>query len=512
MLKSLRDFIGIAPAVFGSSRSGRNVAWNVLGGAWAGVLVVLATPFYVSRLGLEGYGLVGLWLVMQVMMGLLDVGMGATVVKAFAGSRPDRDGHEFKRDLLRTLEVFYWGVALVFSVALVLTSGWIGEHWLKSHALSSASVSDALRLMAIALGLQFPSSLYANGLAGLQEQGKMNGLQILGNTLRYGGGVAVLLWRPDVVSFFVIQSLVAAVQTLVMRRALWQRVFAIAAGHPVFRIELIQRTWRYSAGMALTSIAAVLMANADRIALSRLLPTAELGKYSIAFSATGLIQLGIQPFYRAFFPRYAELVSAGDAGQLRAVYFRSCQLMAFAIIPLGIIGWTFAPQLLTSWLGRHDETVTVVFRWLLIGITCAGLMWLPAAFQQAHGWTRLHASMIAGALVLGTPMMVWAIRTMGTVGATTVWVLHGVSIITIGLWLMHRRLLVGEMVAWYRVVLLPPLVLTLPVVGLSWWAMPNDLGRWTSLGWVGATGCVVIACALAFEVRGSRGNLPLTSH
>src|SRR2546422_1800849 len=186
----------------------------------------------------------------------------------------------------------------------------------------------------------------------------------------------------------------------------------------------------------------VLMANADRIALSRLLPTAELGKYSIAFAATGLIQLGIQPFYRAFFPRYAELVSAGNAGLLRAVYFRSCRLMAFAIIPLGIIGWTFAPQLLTSWLGRHDETVTVVFRWLLIGITCSGLMWLPAAFQQAHGRTRLHASMIAGALVLGAPIMVWAIRTLGTVGATTVWVLHGMSGITLELWLMHRRLLV----------------------------------------------------------------------
>src|SRR6267143_1824359 len=129
MLKSLRDFIGIAPAVFGSSRSGRNVAWNVLGGAWAGVLVVLATPFYVSRLGLEGYGLVGLWLVMQVMIGLLDVGMGATVVKSFAGARQDEEGHGFKRDLLRTREGFYWGVAFVLAVSLALTSGWVGGHW-----------------------------------------------------------------------------------------------------------------------------------------------------------------------------------------------------------------------------------------------------------------------------------------------------------------------------------------------------------------------------------------------
>src|SRR5262249_783649 len=159
-----------------------------------------------------GYGIVGLWLVMQVMMGLLDIGMGATIVKSFAGARQDLEGHTFKRDLLRTLEVFYWSVALALTVGLALASGWIGTHWLKWRVLSSDCVSAALRLMAIALGFQFPSSLYLNGLAGLQEQGKMNMLQILGNSLRYGGGVAVLLWRPEVGWFFVVQSLVAAIQ------------------------------------------------------------------------------------------------------------------------------------------------------------------------------------------------------------------------------------------------------------------------------------------------------------
>ena len=480
-----------------------------MGGVFAGALVVLVTPFYVSRLGLEGYGLVGLWLVMQVMMGLLDIGMGATVVKLFAGARPDPDGHAFKRDLLRTLEVFYWSVALALSVVLVIASRWIGDHWLTLHELSSASVGHAIQLMAIALGFQFPSTLYANGLAGLQEQGRMNALQILGNALRYGGGVVVLLWRPEVAWFFAIQVLVAALLTLLTRHVLWRMLYPLTAARSVVRMELIRRTWRYSAGMALTSIAAVLMANVDRVTLSRMLPTAELGKYSIAFAATGLLQLGIQPFYRAFFPRYAELVAAGDPVRLRAVYFTSCRLMALVVIPLGIIGWVFAPQLLGAWLGRQEETVTVVFRWLLIGITCAGLMWLPAAFQQANGWTRLHASMIGGALVLGAPIMVWAIRTQGTVGGTVVWVLHGVSGLTLGLWLMHRRLLPGELGAWYRAVLLPPLALTLPLVGLAWWAMPRDLGRWSSLAWVGATG-IVVACGAAIVVGGMRGLLRMT--
>lgn len=498
MLKRIKGMAQTLTVLLSSSRSLKNVMWNLLGGAWVGVLIVISTPWYVSLLGLEGYGILGLWLMMQVMMGLLDIGMGATLVREFADSRQDRNALEFKRDLLRTLEIVYWVVAALLALALVLSAGWISAHWLKSQMLPNASIINAIRLMAIALGLQFPYALYMNGLAGLQEHGRMNAIQIAGNSLRYGCGVAVLLWRADLVWFFAVQSLVAAVQTFATRSVLLRMVSEESARKPHFRIEMLQRLWRYSIGMALTTVAAVLLANADRIALSKMVPTEELGKYAVAFTATGLLQMAIQPFYRAFFPRYSELVSSGDAKLLRDEYFKSCRLMAVVIIPAGIIGWIFAPHLFFIWLGKYDETIIDVFRWLLIGITCSGLVWLPAAFQQAHGWTRLHATMIAGALVLGAPAMIWAIKAYGTVGATTVWIVHGVSGITLEMWLLHRRLLIGELSCWYSSVLLSPLLVAIPLVCLSWWLMPHGLNKWVNLCWIGTTGVVVITVALSF--------------
>jgi O-antigen/teichoic acid export membrane protein len=313
MLKKFSDIARNLTALFTSNPSAKNVIWNLAGGAWAGVLIVLATPWYVSLLGLEGYGILGLWLMMQVMMGLLDVGMGATLVREFADSRSDRNGLAFKRDLLRTLEIVYWLIAALLVIVLVSLAGWAGDHWLKSTTLSNASIGDALRLMAIALGFQFPYALYSNGMAGLQEQGRMNAIQILGNSLRYGCGVAVLFWRADIVWFFAVQALVSAAQTFATRLVVWGMIADAATPPPAFRMAMLKRLWRFSVGMALTSLAAVLLANADRIALSKMVSTEELGKYAVAFTATGLLQLAIQPFYRAFFPRYAELVSQGDS-------------------------------------------------------------------------------------------------------------------------------------------------------------------------------------------------------
>lgn len=512
MISRLRHSVLNATALFAAHRSARNVVWNLLGGMSLGVMTVLATPVYVTRLGLEGYAVVGLWLVMQVMIGLLDMGMGASVVRSFAGAQSGSEGAAYRRDLLRTLEVFYWIVALALAVVFAFTAEWTGTHWLKTTTLSGVAVTHALQLMGIALGFQFVSVLYTNGLSGLQAQGMMNALQTGSSILRYGGGVAVLLWRADLPSFFLTQAIVAAAQTLVTRAVLWRMIVARAdGGRPAFRVELIRQLWRYSVGMAFSSVAAVLLSNADRIAIGTLLPAVELGKYSIAFTATGLLQVGIQPFYRAFFPRYSELVSTGNYERLRTEYFRSCQLVAGFLIPLLIAGWIFAPQLLTAWLGHYEPTVVAVFRWLLVGVSCSGLTWLPAALQQATGWTRLHASMIAGALVVGAPLMVFAIRTFGTVGATTVWVIHGLSGVTIELWLMHRRLLVGELGRWYRLVIALPIVLTLPVIGLSWWAMPHDLGRWSGLAWVGVTTAGAIGLVLIFGLSHARNLRPSTA-
>lgn len=479
-----------------------------MGGVWVGVLVVVATPWYVSRLGLDGYGIVGLWLVLQGMMALLDVGVGVTVVREFAAASTSADGPAYRRNVLRTLEVLYWGVALVLGVGLLIAADWIGRHWLHVSGIPTQDIVAAVRIMALALALQFPVTLYSNGFAGIQEHGRMNALQVLGNSLRYGGGAAVLLWSPHVLPFFAVQACVAAFQTVVTRHMLLQRLNGPGAPAPRISFGLLKPLWAYSAGMAVNSSAAVLMANADRLVLSAWSTTSELGKYSVAFTASGLLQLGIQPFYRAFFPRYAELVAAGVPAVLEREYFRSCQLMAVIVVPVGVVGCVYAPELIRVWLGTADATVASILRWLLFGIMCAGMMWLPAAFQQAHGWTTLHASMIAGALAVGLALMPWTLPTFGTAGATVVWVVHGTSCLTLGLWLMHRRLLPGRLAAWYRTVLLPPVIASVLVTVPSRWLLPDGLGRVATFAWVCATGLLVLAVLARTTLRAVRDASP----
>lgn len=487
-----------------ASRSLRNVMWNMVGGLWAGILVIVATPWYVVRLGLEGYAIVGLWLMMQVMLGLLDMGLGATLVREFADARRGAEESKYRQDLLRTLEIVYGSTAAILCLLLVTFAGAVAQHWLRVPTASSPTVALAIRLMALTLGFQFPCVLYINGLAGIQEHGRMNALQILWNGLRYGCGMVVLYWQPGIVTFFLAQVMIAACQVLSMRSVLWRSISMGSEHRPAFRPDLLRHLWRFSAGMAATAGASVLLANSDRLVLSRMLPTSELGKYTVAFTATGILQMGIQPFYRAFFPRYAELVSLGDEELLRREYLRSCQLLAIIILSLGAIGWVYSHELFAVWLQSQDETIIKVFRWLLLGMTCAGLVWLPAALQQAHGHPGLHVAMTGGALILGLPVMVLCIIRYGAAGATVVWVLHGISGLTLELWLMHRRMLKGHLLDWYRRVVLSPGALVFLVVLASYWLFPHGLGRLATLAWIGTVG---LASVFACVVMAGRGTL-----
>lgn len=479
----------------------QNVFWNFIGGVWLALLIILSTPWYISKLGLELYGVLSIWLVFQAMMSFFDFGLGATIIREFAGAKSDSEGNHYKQSLLKTVEIFYWSIAAIIFAFLIIFAVFFSSHWFTFHISKNINIMYIMLLMSCTLFFQFPNVLYLNGLIGLQNHKLMNILQISGNTLRYGLGSLILFFHNDLIWFFSVQIIVAILQTFIARFFLRRSINCTIIYRPVFNFDLLRNSARFSSGMALTSIAAVLISNIDRIAISKILPVSELGKYAIAFTATGLLQLGIQPFYRAFFPRYSELFSFGNQEKLKKEYFFSNKMIAIIIISLGVICLFFAEDIFLSWMNIKDVIIIKVFRLLILGIVCSGLGWLPAAMQQAQGWTSLHVKMIFGSILIGLPIMILAIHFFGIIGGTVVWLIHGISDITLGLWLMHRRIFKGELIKWYRTVLVPPILITVPIAYVSFLLKPHDLGRFENLIWIIVTGIILILTSFYFSLK-----------
>ena len=74
-------------------------------------------PLYIKFMGIESYGLVGIFASLFALFGLLDMGLSTTLNRELArlSAVPDRAGE--MRNLVRTLEIIYWGMAVVIGIA-----------------------------------------------------------------------------------------------------------------------------------------------------------------------------------------------------------------------------------------------------------------------------------------------------------------------------------------------------------------------------------------------------------
>lgn len=481
----------------------RTIGFNFVGGIWTGVLVISTTPFYVSTVGLEGFGLIGFWQLLLFVSAIFDFGLGASLLREFSRYKGSNEPAIKYLELLRTIQWFYVCIGLVVGATIYLAANWLATDWLNLVGFSGEDASLIIKLMAGSIALQFINTLYSNALGGLQKHAAMNAFLVLGNTLKYLGGMAVLLIENSLVLFFAFQIISVFIVCYLTRRHLVGQLSEGEKGglQPAIDLRHIRQLSRYSAGMFITALCGLLLANVDRIVLSKLVTAEDFGVYTLAFTAVGLLQMVILAFYRSYFPRFSELKAAGDEESLKAAYYQGCSFVGIIIVPAAVAACVFAPELFRAWIGHYDERIINIFRLLIIGTVCSGLMWLPAALQQAVGWTRLHISLMMLALVMGFPLLFLSIQDFGIVGATAMVLVHGAIEISLGLWLMNRLLYPGENLRWYGVVLISPLLASLPVALASASLMPAAMDRIFSLGWLVGTGLVMLFFAIMLTRR-----------
>jgi O-antigen/teichoic acid export membrane protein len=478
----------------GASISGvpaASLSWNLLGGVWSGLLILGATPMLVGGYGIDRFGLIGLWITLQVVLGLVDLGLSSTLGRVLAQSVHPSSDHDAPRDVLTTFETVTWLISgFLLSVAIYVGTS-SGNTWLQSVSIPQSEMTVCLGLLLAALALQFPSILYSGGLAGVSRHRELNIVQISVNSVRWIGGAALAVEGAPLYAYFCLQSFVSLVQSVALRTAL--RAASGLRQRGSFSASVLRQHATFALGMAGTSSLAVVIANADRLLIGSFHTTADVGRYSVAFIGSSVIQMLLTPFYRVYFPRFSALVASSDGNGLREEYTSSARWLSCMVVPTAFCLCVFSDEVLMVWIGEKDPASAAVLSVLAIGVGAAALSWLQGALQQAHGVTSLHLRMLALSVVVGLPASVYCIAEFGIVGAAALWVVHGLVSLTVEPCLMHRRFLCGELITWYRAALLVPLASSAAVIIPSRLLMPDSLSRWMVAAWLVMTGTIALA-------------------
>lgn len=445
----------------------KNIAANFAGNIWQVLMSLAFVPLYIKFMGVESYGLIGIFATFQGVFVILDMGLGSTMTREMARLSVLPDRKQEMRDLVRSLEVVYWGVAAFIGIVVVVMAPFIAHHWVKASKLSPAIIEQALKILGFAMALQWPAALYSGGLMGLQKQVLQNMISSGMSTLR-GVGAVLILWllSPTIKAFFLWQIVVSLISTFVLYLFLWRSLPRVE-NKASFDTKHLVRVWRFAASMSGISILATILTQVDKVILSKMLTLEMFGYYTLAGLVAMTVYRFTGPVFTAVYPKFTQLAAIPDQEGLVILYHKSCQLMSVLIIPFTVVVSMFSYEIMLLWTRNPvtAENCHLLVTLMIIGTALTGLMNIPYALQLAHGWTKLSIYVNLFSVVFLVPLIIYLSRHYGAVGGASVWVILNTAYIFTTIPIMHKYLLPHENWRWYWQDVFIPLATSLLVAG-----------------------------------------------
>ncbi len=459
--KTLRHFLSL-----GNNSLKLNTLSNLFGSGWSALLNLIAVPIYLHYLGVEAYGIIGIFYTIQAVTALLDFGVSIIISRELARLSAHPDNAQEMRDMTRTTEIVTWMVGCLIGLFLLALSPIIAKYWLQGESLSSATVSQSLMIMSVGFIAQWAINFYTNGLIGLERQYLLNGINTICVTIRVVGGILVVAFASSTIQALLIwQVFINVAQAFVMSLAL-RKCLPLTSLRGKFRWSLLREKWRFAAGITTMGVLGLILYQLDKVILSKLLSLEYFGYYILAStivnSGLALIPKGVAS---AVYPRFSFLVSLNDQTELRELYHRSTQMIATLMLPAAALLIVFPYEIIKLWT---QKPITAENSWILlailtVGTSLNGFLTIPYYLQMAKGWTRIiiNSSLIAICFVV--PILIITASYYGAVGGAASWLLMNVLSLLTNVWYMHKKILIGEQWKWYFVDIATPFAVALIV-------------------------------------------------
>jgi len=430
-----------------------NILANYVSQIYITLIGIVILPLYIKYMGAEAYGLVGFFTMLQAWFNLLDLGLTPTMARETARFRGDAMDVLSYRRLVRALEGVFLAVAVTGGAAMFAAAGYITRDWLKATQLPIAEVQTAVQLMAAIIAMRWMCGLYRGAITGSERLVWLGWYNSLIATLRFVGVLLVLIFiGATPTMFFSYQFCVAVVELACLSFYAYRLLPIIPQNKRLpWSWEPLKPVLKFSLTIAFSSSVWVLVTQTDKVVLSKLLPLAEYGYFTLAVLVAGGVMLISGPISGAIMPRMAKLEAEGKHADLIRVYRQSTQLVAVIASAASVTLLFYAEPLLWAWTGDKilSYRVAPILILYAIGNGILAVSAFPYYLQYAKGDLRLHLIGSAVYMALLIPSIIWAASQYGGVGAGYVWSIINLIFFVAWLPLIHRKFTPGLNCKWY---------------------------------------------------------------
>lgn len=409
-----------------SIHSGRSLfqgaIWSVAGQIAPMAVAVVSIPRLLHTLGDDRFGLLMLLWLLVGYFTILDLGLGRSLILAFARLRPGEE------DRAEISSIYWTGLVVLTGLGILIGSivhpsaqllcGWM--------SVSPALMDEATGALRIA-GWTLPAVLVLHVFLGLptafQRQRELNLLRIPAGVLSHLVPLAMVAWTTD------LRDLMWA--NLVLRLVLLIPHAAVA-----YRIQPVDwppRASKASAAMLLgtgswmmiTNIMAPLLMNIDRLLIGHVSGPGALASYAPAMDLAGKAFLLPGVCLALLFPALGHHLAHAPEKAVE-VYHASLRTLAWWMTPFLVLAVGISVPAMSLWLGpTHGPSGGHFLAIFFVGLLCSLPGQIPFAAIQAAGKARQASILHALEVPFYVGAVWWALQDGGgLVAVAWVWTLR----------------------------------------------------------------------------------------
>lgn len=459
-----------------------NLLANYAGQFWVAAAAFLFVPLYIKYLGVEAYGVIGFFAVLQAGMSILDAGVAPALNREVALYAVGKSAGAPR--LIRSFEVLGFLCFLFFASFLYFISEWMSGGWLKSASVPEEQIKFSIAIMGGVIFLRFFEALYKSILVGFQRQVLLNGFNVIFSTVRNGGAAVVLMFDgASLERFFLWQIftsfMVVAVCLIAVYRLLPMRLIGFSVD-----FDCLASVKRFALGTMSAAVLAFFLGQMDKILLSYNLNLIEFSYYALSATVAGVLSLLVGPVSQAIYPHLVSI----DVFSSRVFYYRQAvRVVSLVLTPVAAVFIFFPSYILFGWSGDYElsKAVSVYLPLLAAGNLFSGIMVLPFMLEYVSGRVSLVLKANLFAVVFFCFFLFLVVPRWGGIGAALGWFLLNFSYFLFMGWILHRDFVIKDRLGWYFIdILLPGAVSAVICFFGGLFFSVGDEGRWLGLSLV----------------------------
>ena len=196
---------------------GRNITANYLGQIYTSLIAILTVPLLVRYMGIEAYGLVGFYAMLQGWFVLLDMGLTPAISREASRHKGGGIDALALRRLVRALEGVFLALGAVAMLALLLSAEEISKNWLTIEKLDVTQVQHVVGIIAVIVVLRWVCGLYRGIITGFEQLVWLSAFTSAIATIRFVLVLPYLIFvGATPIHFFGYQLAIAVAETFVL--------------------------------------------------------------------------------------------------------------------------------------------------------------------------------------------------------------------------------------------------------------------------------------------------------